>query len=114
MLIGLIVACCGQALADGKVTYSSDVHPFKIYSLKSFYDIDGDGILEVVGNTGNDYFVSKVTGKRLKSVPSEYNRFEYFNSLGILLTKSYGRYFLQYNTGNEILQENPRIGYHSH
>ena len=49
MLIGLIVACCGQALADGKVTYSSDVHPTQIYSLKSFYDIDGDGILEVVG-----------------------------------------------------------------
>lgn len=113
MLIVLIVACCGQALADGKVTYSSDVHPFKIYSLKSFYDIDGDGILEVVGSTDYNYFVSKVTGKRLKCVPSEYNRFEYFNSLGILLTKSYGRYFLQYNTGNEILQEDPRIGYHS-
>lgn len=50
MLIGLIVACCGQAFADDKVTYSSDVHPTQIYSLKSFYDIDGDGILEVVGN----------------------------------------------------------------
>lgn len=108
MLIGLILACCGQALADNKVTYSSDVHPFEIYSLKSFYDIDGDGILEVVGNTGNNYFVSKVTGKRLKSVPSEYNRFEYFNSLGVLLTRSYYRYFLQYNTGNEILKENLR------
>ena len=113
MLIGLIVACCGQAFADDKVTYSSSVHPTDIYSLKSFYDIDGDGILEVVGSTGSNYFVSKVTGKRLKSVPSEYNRFEYFNSLGILLTKSYGRYFLQYNTGNEILRENPRVGYFS-
>lgn len=113
MLIGLIVTCCGQALADGKVTYSSDVHPTNIYSLKSFYDIDGDGILEVVGRTDNNYFVSKVTGKRLKSVPSDYNRFEYFNSLGVLLTKSYGRYFLQYNTGNEILQEDPRVGYFS-
>ena len=108
MLIGLILACCGQALADNKVTYSSDVHPFEIYSLKSFYDIDGDGILEVVGNTGNNYFVSKVTGKRLKSVPYGYNRFEYFNSLGVLLTRSYYRYFLQYNTGNEILKENLR------
>lgn len=108
MLIELVVACCGQAFADDKVTYSSDVHPTNIYSLKSFYDIDGDGILEVVGRTDNNYFVSKVTGKRLKSVPSEYDRFEYFNSLGVLLTKSYYRYFLQYNTGNEILKENLR------
>ena len=53
MLIGLIVACCGQAFADDKVTYSSDVHPTQIYSLKSFYDIDGDGILEVVGSNYN-------------------------------------------------------------
>ena len=69
MLIGVIVACCGQAFADDKVTYSSDVHPTQIYSLKSFYDIDGDGILEVVGGTDrvgyseqNAPIVSKTNG----------------------------------------------------
>ena len=75
MLIGLIVACCGQAFADDKVTYSSDVHPTYIYSLKSFYDIDGDGILEVVG--GKDYpgwnrniIISKINGELLKKYPN--------------------------------------------
>lgn len=66
MLIGFIVACCGQALADGKVTYSSDVHPTQIYSLKSFYDIDGDGILEVVGNNYSTVLISKINGNLLK------------------------------------------------
>lgn len=70
MLIGVIVACCGQALADGKVTYSSDVHPTQIYSLKSFYDIDGDGILEVVGGKehsawNRNIVISKINGKLL-------------------------------------------------
>lgn len=75
MLIGLVVACCGQAFADDKVTYSSDVHPTYIYSLKSFYDIDGDGILEVVG--GKDYpgwnrniIISKINGELLKKYPN--------------------------------------------
>ena len=72
MLIGLIVACCGQALADGKVTYSSDVHPTQIYSLKSFYDIDGDGILEVVGGNNHPAFnrnivISKINGELLNN-----------------------------------------------
>lgn len=70
MLIGLVVACCGQVLADGKVTYSSDVHPTQIYSLKSFYDIDGDGILEVVGGKehsawNRNIVISKINGKLL-------------------------------------------------
>ena len=70
MLIGVIVACCGQALADGKVTYSSDVHPTQIYSLKSFYDIDGDGILEVVGGNNHSAWnrnivISKINGELL-------------------------------------------------
>ena len=74
MLIGLIVTCCGQALADGKVTYSSDVHPTNIYSLKSFYDIDGDGILEVVGGDNNsawnrNIMISKVNGELLNNYP---------------------------------------------
>lgn len=74
MFIGLIVACCGQALADGKVTYSSDVHPTQIYSLKSFYDIDGDGILEVVGGDNNSAWkrnivISKVNGELLNNYP---------------------------------------------
>lgn len=72
MLIGLIVTCCGQALADGKVTYSSDVHPTQIYSLKSFYDIDGDGILEVVGGNNHPAFnrnivISKINGELLNN-----------------------------------------------
>ena len=80
MLIGLIVACCGQALADGKVTYSSDVHPTQIYSLKSFYDIDGDGILEVVGSNYNtNSFVSKVNGTKCKALSGIFNLFEYLN-----------------------------------
>ena len=66
MLIGLVVACCGQVLADDKVTYSSDVHPTQIYSLKSFYDIDGDGILEVVGNNYSTVLISKINGNLLK------------------------------------------------
>ena len=70
MLIGLVVACCGQVLADGKVTYSSDVHPTQIYSLKSFYDIDGDGILEVVGGKehpawNRNIVISKINGELL-------------------------------------------------
>lgn len=74
MLIGLIVTCYGQALADGKVTYSSDVHPTNIYSLKSFYDIDGDGILEVVGGDNNsawnrNIMISKVNGELLNNYP---------------------------------------------
>lgn len=74
MLIGLIVACCGQALADGKVTYSSDVHPTQIYSLKSFYDIDGDGILEVVGGKNHpalnrNIVISKINGELLNNYP---------------------------------------------
>ena len=74
MLIGLIVTCCGQAFADGKVTYSSDVHPTNIYSLKSFYDIDGDGILEVVGGDNNfawnrNIMISKVNGELLNNYP---------------------------------------------
>lgn len=105
MLVGLIVACWGQMFADDKVTYSSDVHPTNIYSLKSFYDIDGDGILEVVGDTYDNYFVSKITGERLKNVPRYYNRFEYFKSFGILLTQKSYRYFWQYDTEKEVLNE---------
>lgn len=74
MLVGLIVACCGQMFADDKVTYSSDVHPTNIYSLKSFYDIDGDGILEVVGGDNNSAWkrnivISKVNGELLNNYP---------------------------------------------
>ena len=96
MLIGVIVACCGQALADGKVTYSSDVHPTQIYSLKSFYDIDGDGILEVVGGTDrvgyseqNAPIVSKTNGTLVKIINTEnlankwfYNLVMYHNTIG--------------------------------
>ncbi len=74
MLIGLVVACCGQVLADDKVTYSSDVHPTQIYSLKSFYDIDGDGILEVVGGKNHpalnrNIVISKINGELLNNYP---------------------------------------------
>ena len=85
MLIGLVVACCGQALADGKVTYSSDVHPTQIYSLKSFYDIDGDGILEVVGGKehsawNRNIVISKINGKLL----NDYSLGSSINNLVIL------------------------------
>lgn len=92
MLIGLIVACCGQAFADDKVTYSSDVHPTQIYSLKSFYDIDGDGILEVVGSNYNtNSFVSKVNGTKCKALSGIFNLFEYLNdNVGPLLLNKYG------------------------
>ena len=92
MLIGLVVACCGQVLADDKVTYSSDVHPTQIYSLKSFYDIDGDGILEVVGSNYNtNSFVSKVNGTKCKALSGIFNLFEYLNdNVGPLLLNKYG------------------------
>ena len=88
MLIGLVVACCGQVLADDKVTYSSDVHPTQIYSLKSFYDIDGDGILEVVGGTDrvgyseqNAPIVSKTNGTLVKIINTENLAEKWFNNL---------------------------------
>lgn len=85
MLIGLIVACCGQAFADGKVTYSSDVHPTDIYSLKSFYDIDGDGMLEVVGGKNHpawnrNIVISKINGELL----NDYSLGSSINNLVIL------------------------------
>lgn len=85
MLIGVIVACCGQAFADDKVTYSSDVHPTQIYSLKSFYDIDGDGILEVVGGKehsawNRNIVISKINGKLL----NDYSLGSSINNLVIL------------------------------
>ena len=85
MLIGLVVACCGQVLADDKVTYSSDVHPTQIYSLKSFYDIDGDGILEVVGGKehsawNRNIVISKINGKLL----NDYSLGSSINNLVIL------------------------------
>ena len=86
------MACCGQAFADDKVTYSSDVHPTQIYSLKSFYDIDGDGILEVVGSNYNtNSFVSKVNGTKCKALSGIFNLFEYLNdNVGPLLLNKYG------------------------
>lgn len=117
MLIGLVVACCGQVLADDKVTYSSDVHPTQIYSLKSFYDIDGDGILEVVGGTDrvgyseqNAPIVSKTNGTLVKIINTEnlannwfYNLVMYHNTTGPYIFEE--NYYEQYNARNMRLWE---------
>lgn len=117
MLIGVIVACCGQAFADDKVTYSSDVHPTQIYSLKSFYDIDGDGILEVVGGTDrvgyseqNAPIVSKTNGTLVKIINTEnlannwfYNLVMYHNTTGPYIFEE--NYYEQYNARNMRLWE---------
>lgn len=117
MLIGLILSCCGQALADGKVTYSSEVHPTQIYSLKSFYDIDGDGILEVVGGTDrvgyseqNAPIVSKTNGTLVKIINTEnlankwfYNLVMYHNTTGPYIFEE--NYYSQYNARNMRLWE---------
>lgn len=117
MLIGLVVACCGQAFADDKVTYSSDVHPTQIYSLKSFYDIDGDGILEVVGGTDrvgyseqNAPIVSKTNGTLVKIINTEnlannwfYNLVMYHNTTGPYIFEE--NYYEQYNARNMRLWE---------
>lgn len=117
MLIGLVVACCGQVLADDKVTYSSDAHPTQIYSLKSFYDIDGDGILEVVGGTDrvgyseqNAPIVSKTNGTLVKIINTEnlankwfYNLVMYHNTIGPYIFEE--NYYSQYNARNMRLWE---------
>lgn len=117
MLIGFIVACCGQALANDKVTYSSDVHPTQIYSLKSFYDIDGDGILEVVGGTDrvgyseqNAPIVSKTNGTLVKIINTEnlankwfYNLVMYHNTTGPYIFEE--NYYSQYYAWNMRLWE---------
>lgn len=117
MLIGLVVACCGQVLADDKVTYSSDVHPTQIYSLKSFYDIDGDGILEVVGGTDrvgyseqNAPIVSKTNGTLVKIINTEnlankwfYNLVMYHNTTGPYIFEE--NYYSQYYAWNMRLWE---------
>ena len=109
MLIGLVVACCGQVLADDKVTYSSDVHPTQIYSLKSFYDIDGDGILEVVGGTDrvgyseqNAPIVSKTNGTLVKIINTENLAEKWFNNL-VMYHNTVGPYIFEENYGNKRL-----------
>lgn len=95
------MACCGQVLADDKVTYSSDVHPTQIYSLKSFYDIDGDGILEVVGGTDrvgyseqNAPIVSKTNGTLVKIINTENLAEKWFNNL-VMYHNTVGPYILK-------------------
>lgn len=109
MLIGLVVACCGQVLADDKVTYSSDLHPTQIYSLKSFYDIDGDGILEVVGGTDrvgyseqNAPIVSKTNGTLVKIINTENLAEKWFNNL-VMYHNTVGPYIFEENYGNKRL-----------
>lgn len=73
-------------------------------SLRNYYDVDGDGRMEVIGRGRHDYVVTDLDGNLIKNVPSGFYQFATLDNSGepfISATTGYAKYS---NEGSIVLE----------